>query len=667
MHAGQRNFCRSLTVHSQNSHTNLYGAVSHTITTGWQLALPYTLPLLISASLAVITAMFVWRRRTAPGARPLVALSLAAAVWSSAYALEIAATPTPFALFWARVQYLGIMTLPVAWIAFVLEYASLQHRLTRQNLALLLIVPVLTQIAVWTNDYHGLIWPQIQVNTSGPVPILDFDHGPAFWVCNIYAHLCLAGGTLILLWRFVRSQRLYLSQIAIFLIGAIAPWIGNGLYVLKLTPWPGLDPSPFGFTFTAAAIALGVLRLRFLDVVPVARDMVLESINQSVIVLDDRNRIVDINRAAQHVIGCTAAEVIGQPVRQALRRWPQILERYYDIVELNEEVQIEIEGRSLILDVLISPLRDRDGRLRGRVIVWHDITRLKQIEEALRQQNDELLALQQILMVAKDQAEAAHRAKSTFLAHMSHEVRTPLSAILGYADLIRLDLAHRGQSVYQEELDAIRVSAQHLLAIINNILDLSKLDAGKMPVHPELFSIEALVHDVMQTARPLAARNGNTLTVTHAPDADLMMSDKTKIRQALLNLLSNAAKFTENGAISLCIWRKSDLSPEMKATDESADWIIFEITDTGIGIAPEHLPLLFQDFSQIEDAGHRQYSGTGLGLAISRQFCQLMGGDITVVSTPGHGSTFTVRLPAMIQSEDAGKPSFASELKQVGQ
>ncbi len=630
------------------------------------MALPYTLPLLISALLAVIVAMFVWRRRTMPGARPLIALSIAAAVWSFAYALEIAATLTPFALFWARVQYLGIMTLPVAWIAFVLEYASLHHWLTRQNLALLLIIPVLTQIAVWTNDYHGLIWPQIQVNTSGPVPILDFDHGPAFWVCNIYAHICLASGTLILLWRFVRSQRLYLSQIAIFLIGAIAPWIGNGLYVLNLTPWPGLDPSPFGFTFTAAAIALGVLRLRFLDVVPVARDMVLESINQSVIVLDDRNRIVDINRAAQHVIGCTAAEVIGQPIRQALSRWPQILERYYDVVELNEEVQIEIEGRSLILEVLISPLRDRDGRLRGRVIVWHDITRLKQIEEALRQQNDELLALQQTLVVAKDQAEAAHRAKSTFLAHMSHEVRTPLSAILGYADLIRLDLTHRGQSVYQEELDAIRVSAQHLLTIINNILDLSKLDAGKMPVHAELFSIEALVHDVMQTARPLAERNGNTLTVTRAPDADLMMSDKTKIRQVLLNLLSNAAKFTENGAISLRIRRESDLSPALKATDESADWIIFEIADTGIGIAPEHLPLLFQDFSQIEDAGHRTYSGTGLGLAISRQFCQLMGGDITVASAPGHGSTFTVRLPAMIQSEDASEPSFASELKQVG-
>jgi PAS domain S-box-containing protein len=505
-------------------------------TTRWQLALPYTLPLLISTSLAIAVTIFVWRRRMMPGARPLTALSIAAAVWSLAYALEIAATPMPAAIFWARVQYLGIMTLPVAWLAFVLEYASLQHWLTRRNLALILIVPTLTQIAVWTNDYHGLIWPQIQVNTEGHFPILDFDHGPAFWTCNIYAHICLASGTLILLWRFLRSQRLYLSQIAIFLIGAMAPWIGNGLYVLNLTPWPGLDLSPFGFTFTASAIAFGVLRLRFLDVVPVARDIVLESINQSVIVLDDHNRIVDINRAAQHVIGCAAADVIGQPIRQALSRWPKILDRYYNVVELNEEVQIEIEGRTLILDVLISPLRDRDGRLRGRVIVWHDITRRKQIEEALRQRNDELMALQQILMVAKDQAEAAHRAKSTFLAHMSHEVRTPLSAILGSTDLIRLDLMRRGQSLYQEELDAIRVSAQHLLAIMNNILDLSKLDAGKMPLHIELLSIEALVYDVMQTAHPLAARNGNTLTVTRAPDADLMVSDKTKIRQALLNL-----------------------------------------------------------------------------------------------------------------------------------
>lgn len=643
----------------------IYCTVSNTTTIGWQLALPYTLPLLISASLAIAVALFVRRRRTVPGSRPLIVLSSAAAVWSFAYALEIAATPMPIALFWARVQYLGIMTLPVAWLAFALEYASLQRWLTRRTLVVILIIPALTQIAVWTNDSHGLIWPQIRVNTDGPFPILDFDHGPAFWVCNIYAHICLAGGTLILLWRFLRSQRLYLSQIAILLIGAMAPWIGNGLYVLNLTPWPGLDLSPFGFTFTAGAIAFGVLQLRFLDVVPIARDIVLESMNQSVIVIDDHNRIVDINRAAQRVIGCAAADVIGKPIHQALSRWPQILVRYSDIVELSGEVQIEVEGRTLILDVLISPLRDRDGQLRGRLIVWHDITRLKQTEEALRQRNAELTTLQQTLMVAKDQAEAAHRAKSAFLAHMSHEVRTPLSAILGYADLIRLDLARCGQSVYQEELDAIRVSAQHLLAMINNILDLSKLDAGKMPLYVELFSIEALVHDVVQTAHPLAARNGNTLAVTHAPDADLMTSDKTKMRQVLLNLLSNAAKFTENGVISLRIWRESSVSLSMNVTDESADWIIFEIADSGIGIAPEHLPLLFQDFSQIEGAGHRKYGGTGLGLAISRKFCRLMGGDITVVSSPGKGSTFTVRLPATIQSDNASEPPFASELEQV--
>ncbi|MFQ3630116.1 histidine kinase N-terminal 7TM domain-containing protein [Roseiflexus sp.] len=635
--------------------------------TGWQPALPYTLPLLISASLAVLVFRFVWQRRTVPGARPLLASSAAAAVWSFAYALEIAATPTPVALFWARVQYLGIMTLPVAWLAFALEYASLQRWLTRRNLALILIIPALTQIAVWTNDYHGLIWPQIQVNTDGPFPILDFDHGPAFWVCNIYAHICLAVGVLILLRRFLRSQRLYLSQIAIFLIGSLAPWIGNGLYVLKLTPWPGLDLSPFGFTFTAIAIAFGVWRLRFLDIVPVARDVVLENINQSVIVLDEHNRVVDINRAAQHVIGCAAADVIGQPIRQALSRWPQILDRYYDIAELNGEIQIEIDERTLILDVFISSLRDRDGRLWGQVIVWHDITRLKQIEEALRRQNDELTTLQQILMVAKDQAEAAHRAKSKFLAHMSHEVRTPLSAILGYTDLIRLDLAHREQSLYQEELDAIRASAQHLLAIINNILDLSKLEAGKMPLHIELFSIEALVHGVAQTAHPLAARNGNTLTVTRAPDADLMMSDKTKIRQVLLNLLSNAAKFTENGTIGLRIWRETSVTPSMNTADESADWIIFEVSDTGIGIATEHVPLLFQDFSQIEDAAHPRYGGAGLGLAISRQFCRLMGGDITVDSVLEKGSTFTIRLPAMIQADTISERSVASEREQVDQ
>ncbi|NWG20792.1 MAG: PAS domain S-box protein [Chloroflexi bacterium] len=618
----------------------------------WQLALPYTLPLLTSALLAIVIALTVWRRRTVPGAAPLMILSIAAAEWSFAYALEIAATPAAAAIFWARLQYLGIMTLPVAWILFALEYANLHHRLTRRALALLLAIPVLTQIAVWTNDYHGLIWPQIRLGTVGSFAILNFSHGPAFWICNIYSHLCLAFGAFLLLRRFFGAPRLYLRQVAVFVAGAAAPWLGNGLYVLKLTPWPGLDLSPFGFTFTAAAIAFGGLRLRFLDVVPVARDVVLESMNEGVIVLDDQGRIIDTNRASQRLLGSSAADMIGKPIRQVLERWPQLLDRYRGIVQPGEEIAIEIDGKPYVLNVNVSPLYDRNGRVLGRLIVWHDITALKQTEEALRQRNEELIALQQTLLLAKEEAESANRAKSAFIANMSHELRTPLSAIIGYTDLIKFDQDRRGQAIYAEELRAIRSSGHHLLALINNILDLSQIGANKMQLQNELFSIEALVHDVVTAVRPLIEHNHNTLTIECAFDDDLMFGDRLKLRQVLLNLMSNAAKFTESGAINLRVWSEPASDRALPACD--AQYVVFAVSDTGIGIAPEHLSLLFKEFSQVDGSARRKYGGSGLGLAISRHFCRLMGGDVIVASVAGQGSTFTARLPADVRRVSDG-------------
>lgn len=628
--------------------------------THWQFALPYTLPLLTNTLLAVVIASVVWRRRTVPGAAPLIILSIAAAEWSFAYAIEIAATPTTAAIFWARLQYLGIMTLPVAWVLFALEYANLRRRLTRRALALLLTIPVLTQIAVWTNDYHGLIWPQIRLDNVGGFSILNFSHGPAFWICNIYSHLCLAFGAFILLRRFFGAPRLYLRQVAVFVAGAAAPWLGNGLYVLRLTPWPGLDLSPFGFTLTAAAITFGVLRLRFLDVVPVARDVVLESMNEGVIVLDDQGRIIDANRASQRLLGYGAADMIGKPIRQVLERWPQLLDRYRGVMQLSEEITIEVDGQQHVLNVNISPLYDRDGRGLGRLIVWHDITALKQTEEALRQRNEELIALQQTLLLAKEEAESANRAKSAFIANMSHELRTPLSAIIGYTDLIKFDQDRRGQAIYTEELTAIKSSGHHLLTLINNILDLSQLGANKMKLHNELFSIEALVYDVVTAVRPLIERNRNVLAIECAPSDDLMYGDRLKLRQVLLNLMSNAAKFTESGTINLRVW--SEPAGDSASPTHSTPHVVFAVSDTGIGIAPEHLPLLFKEFTQVDGSARRKYGGSGLGLAISRHFCRLMGGDITVASVAGQGSTFTVRLPADARqgSDDNAAPVVAA-------
>lgn len=240
------------------------------------------------------------------------------------------------------------------------------------------------------------------------------------------------------------------------------------------------------------------------------------------------------------------------------------------------------------------------------------------------------------LLQARDEALKATRVKSEFLANMSHELRTPLNAILGYSELIEDDLFAQSSTDSLPDIKKIQCAGHHLLALINDILDLSKIEAGKMELQVSTFSLNELIHEVTTTIQPLAEKNGNTIVVKTTSEINIINSDKTKVRQILFNLLSNACKFTSKGRINLSV---------KKLPHKHTDSIIIGVKDTGIGIPPEKIGSLFDVFTQVDSAYNRKYQGTGLGLALSRQLSQLMGGDIAVESQLHNGSVFTLTLP----------------------
>ena len=284
------------------------------------------------------------------------------------------------------------------------------------------------------------------------------------------------------------------------------------------------------------------------------------------------------------------------------------------------------DGAIYWVDTLIAPFRGEDGQIKGYGAVRLDITERKAADERMR--------------LATQAAEEANRAKSQFLANVSHELRTPLNAIIGYTELMIDALADsKPDESFAVDLERIHLSGRSLLALINDVLDLSKIEAGKTETAAQSFDLRQLIQEVVAVIQHMAAKSRNRLDVVCPPAVGQIQTDRNKLRQSLLNLLSNAMKFTAGGIVRLQADRTSQAD---------GDWVTIIVQDTGIGISPHHVQKLFQPFSQADEKIANQFGGTGLGLAITRALCRKMGGDVSVHSEPGMGSTFTIRLPAVL-------------------
>ena len=354
--------------------------------------------------------------------------------------------------------------------------------------------------------------------------------------------------------------------------------------------------------------------------------------------LDPAGAITYVSPSVEGVLGYSADEFLAQGwrpllVESALNERAE--ERMAEVLAggLVPPFELELRRRDdevRTIEVLETPVLDEAGQLLSVEGIARDITERKRAASELEE--------------TRDAAETANRAKSAFLANMSHELRTPMNAILGYSEMLIEEAEDLEQQGFIPDLQKIHAAGGHLLELINGVLDLSKVEAGKMELFLEEFETSAMVREVAATVEPLVQKNANRLEVVEGPELGMMRADLTKLRQTLFNLLSNAAKFTDRGTITLTARREREVA---------ADWILFEVADSGIGIPTDKLQRVFEEFAQADVSTTREFGGTGLGLAISRRFCQMMGGDITAQSREGAGSTFTVRLPAVVRDENA--------------
>lgn len=359
---------------------------------------PYILPLLLAGVSSVWVAYYARSHRSVLGASALTFLALAAGIWTIGYALEIAGADLETKVLWSKVQYVGVTTVPLLWLIFCYNYFNQNRQLPQRVIVALGIVPLITFLLVLTTESHGWIWSEYHVSRTGDFSGLKVTHGFWFNIFWVYSQLLVLAGIYFILRLISHKHGLYRGQIVALLGAAAVPLVGNLLYIFHLTPVPDLDPTSFGFAVAAVFMAWGIFRFQLMNLVPLARDTLVDAMEAGMIVIDAQRRVADINRAALTMIGRTIGQVIHQPAAEVLSRWPHLIKKYASVIEALDEIAIGEGEQQRWFELGLSPLRNNDGTVIGRLITLRDITEQRRMREQSQIQNKYLSILHEITL-----------------------------------------------------------------------------------------------------------------------------------------------------------------------------------------------------------------------------------------------------------------------------
>jgi PAS domain S-box-containing protein len=605
----------------------------------WQIA-----SLLVAAGLEIALAIVVRARSRAFACNPFLLGLTIGAVWALNYALDLSTSTLGTKLLLLQLRFTFLPFYPLVWAETLYRFARGRKLLYGWRLAAGLAVPAITTVLVWlpvSAAPLALFGPDFQLDLSGPLPVLHFTFGPWAMMFGLFSLIVVAIAVLALIRshgesRWDRAGRwLLLSALGLGLVL-------NALQALGLSPTPGINYAPIFAPFTFGLVALALIRGRLLDLAPVARAALIESLEDLLIVIDADNRVVDLNRAASAALGTATEKAWGEPVDALLSQWPEVADR----LRRGAPDKSEVQHGAAVYELTLLPVIDRRHRTQARILVLRDITARKRDEEALRH--------------AKEVAEAGNEAKTRFLATMSHEIRTPMNGVVGFSQVLRTTNLDAEQI---EFVNLIEQSGQSLLTIIDDILYYSQITTSQPTLEAVPCDVAVLVLRACEGVQPRATQKGLALRWHVAPEVPAKIaSDPRCLEQLLAKLLDNAIKFTAKGGIEV---RVSCLRQQTESTGRDRCTLEFAVSDTGIGIAPAALERIFHPFGQADTSSTRKYGGAGLGLPTARRLCELLGGEMTVASQPGQGTTFTARIvaPAAVEPTTAGalatKPKVA--------
>lgn len=573
----------------------------------------YVLLLFVGFGISVVLTIRILSNPPAYGRASLMMSDIAVAIWLFGYAMEMVSGTLEEKIFWAKIQYLGIPFVAPGIFSFTLEYSGRGSWLTSTKRMILAIIPALVTFLAFTNDRFKLIWSGINLISNLSIAPLKLEHGLGFYIIIVYSYLLLATSVIMLISIALNKGRLYRAQAIVMMVGLLMPWVGNVVYLTGLLPLYGLDLTPLTLTFTNLTFLMGFLHIKLIDIIPVAQDTVFRSMTEAVVVLDEKERIIEANPAAQQIFK-QVENHIGDKIHVLLPEWKEWAKK-------NGSLTRELKIEEQIYELRTDPILNKRGKQNGKLVILNDVTQHKHYETELRQANIE--------------AVEANRIKTKLLANISHDLRTPLGTILGYNEMLRA--GSFGPLTFEQENATAEIydSTNKLLVFINNLIGQAQIETGRILINVRMFNLQELIEDIRSAAQFWAKKKGLILSYDIDPQLPIMLKgDPYWLKQILLNLVNNALKFTDEGGVYIYLAR----------TDET-HWSV-QVRDTGIGIPQEAQNRIFDAFQQIESTNSKS-SGSGLGLSIVRELAALMDGQISLVSEEGKGSCFTITLPLL--------------------